>query len=95
MSDGRLVNKFKVWTNGTDTVIAANLADVRSVIEAQIGCTLEQEGWSLDDWSALPDEEPLTINLEEQPEGLDPKVTKTCAEWVASEGRGFLCSTEY
>ena len=98
-----------VYTNDTDTVIAADLDDVRAIVEAQIGCTLEAEGWSLDDWRQVPDDKPLTIVDNEgdlakrgetiipPPPGLDvyPRVTKTCAEWVASDGRGFLCSTEF
>jgi hypothetical protein len=85
-----------VYTNDTDTVIAADLDDVRAIIEAHIGCTLEAEGWSLDDWRMLPDDEIKTIRFDDEvPPGVEPRVTKTCAEWIASEGRGFLCSTEY
>ena len=98
-----------VFTNDTDTVIAENLDDVRSIIEARYGSTLESEGWSLDDWEQLADDRPLTIVDNEgdlakrgetvipPPMGVDayPRVTKSCAEWVKSDGRGFLCSTEY
>lgn len=85
---------LKVFTNDTDTVVANDLADAQRVWEEKIGATFEQEGMSLDDWSRIADDKPITIrNLHDR--GWDDKATKTAAEWVASEGRGFLCSTEW
>lgn len=47
--------------------------------------------WETGPWRALPDDDTLAI----EDEDLALVVTKTCAEWVASNGRGFLASTEY
>jgi hypothetical protein len=84
----------KVFTNHTDTVVAEDLADVQKVVEAHYGATFEQEGWTLDEWGEVPDTETITIcNFHDR--GHDDKVARTAAEWVQSEGRGFLCSTEW
>lgn len=85
---------MKVFTNGTDTVVAENLADVQAVIEAQYGATFEQEGWTLDEWREVPSDKPITIcNVHDR--GSDDKETRTAAEWAALDGRGLLCSTEW
>lgn len=84
-----------VWHNGYDWVVAKDEADARAVEHEMIGdpCTHDDtcdcEG---DGWDQVPDEAPLKIATGE--DGAPPIVTKTCAEWVKDEGRGFLCSTE-
>lgn len=79
---------LRVWTNNTETVIAESAADAQKVLEEQYG-----ESYSEDlEWHVRPDDRPLKImNFA----GDDVAVTKTNAEWIASEGRGFLCTTEY
>lgn len=95
---------LKVWTNDTDTVIAEDLADVRKIIEEMYG---SWEEFDREDWHAYPDDRVLRIvddegDLRERgfatttnPLTGHEVVARTCAEWIASEGRGFLCSTEY
>jgi len=91
---GRAHSVMRVFTNHTDTVVASDLADVERVIEEHCGYTFEQEGMSLDDWSEVPSDEPITIcNLNDG--GPDDKETRTAAEWAALDGRGVLCSTEW
>jgi hypothetical protein len=85
------VSNLKVWTNGTDTVVASDLDEVQQIVEKQHGTTFAAEGWSQDEWWAEDDDQPLTIH---NVDGHDTVETKTRREW-ASEGRGFLCSTEY
>lgn len=83
-----------VWTNTTDTVVAADIADAQRVWEEKIGATFEQEGMSIYDWRQVPDDEVITIrNVHDR--GWDDAETRTAAEWAAQEGRGFLCSTEW
>ena len=83
---------MQVYTNGTDTVVAESIDDVRAVVEAQYGCTMESEGWSLDEWHRVKDDKPITItNYDDQ----GNKLTLTAAEWAARDGRGLLCSTEW
>lgn len=85
---------MKVFTNGTDTVVAEDLADVQRVIEKQYGATFEQEGWTQDDFEEVPADKPITIrNVHGW--GWDDKETRTAGEWAAKEGRCFLCSTEW
>lgn len=85
---------LKVFTNDTDTVVATDLEDVKNIVEAHYGSTFEQEGWTIDEWGEVPDAEVITIhNFHDR--GYDDKVARTAAEWAATEGRGFLCSTEW
>lgn len=85
---------LKVFTNRTDTVVAEDLADMQRIIEEQYGATFEQEGWTLDEWSLVPDDKPITIcNIHDR--GRDDKETRTAAEWAVHNGRGLLCSTEW
>jgi hypothetical protein len=44
-----------------------------------------------DDWGMVPDDSELEIDRGD--EGIDLE-TQTCAQWVAEQGRGFLCTTE-
>lgn len=89
MSDG-----LRVFTNHTDTVVAVDLADAQRVVEDHYGSTFEQEGWSIDEWGEVHGDKPIAIR-NAHGQGWDDKETKTAAEWAASNGRGFLCSTEW
>jgi len=85
---------MKVYTNHTDTVVAADIADIERVIEEYCGYTFEQEGMSVDDWIEVPSDQSITIcNMHDN--GPDDKETHTAAEWAKIEGRGFLGSTEW
>lgn len=85
---------MKVFTNGTDTVVAPDLDRVPAILHAHYGSTMEEEGWSLDEWHEVPDDKPITIcNIHDR--GADDKLTLTAAEWAARDGAGFLCSTEW
>lgn len=86
---------MKVFTNHTDWVVAANLRDAQRVVEDHHGVRFAQEGWSLDEWSQVPDDNPITVRNIEGRDTEDDKLTKTAGEWAKSHGRGFLCSTEY
>lgn len=96
------MSELRVFTNDTDTVVAADLADAQRVVEAHYGVTFEQEGWSLDEWCEVPGDKLITIRDDDRviwrpvgDTGSDGRETKTAAEWAMSNGRGFLCSTEY
>lgn len=82
-----------VFTNGTDTVIAYDLADTQALIEATYGVTFEQEGWLIGDWHEVAGDKTITVNWETD-DGVVKKAM-TAAEWGSTEGRSFLCSTEY
>ena len=85
---------LRVFTNGTDTVVAKDLPDVQRLVEAHYGATFRQEGWELQDWHEVPGDKPITIvNLNDH--GPSDKATMTAAQWAAHEGRSFLCSTEW
>jgi hypothetical protein len=82
------MNKLHVWTNDTDTVVATSAVEARRIAADMVGETIED--YPGDEWYKYEDDHPLTINDDET-----GKTTKTCAQWITSDGRGFLCSTEY
>lgn len=85
---------MKVFTNGTDTVVAPGLDAIPAILHAHYGSTMEQEGWSLDEWREVAGDKPITIcNFDGT--GHDSKLTLTASEWAQRDGAGFLCSTEY
>jgi hypothetical protein len=86
--------KFRVFTNDTDTVVALDLLDAQRVVEAHYGATFEQEGWTLDEWGEVDENKSITIR-NVNGNGWDDVATKTATEWATSHGRGFLCSTEW
>ena len=87
---------LKVWANDvTDWVIAESAADARVVMNEHIGPGYPGEDDDQiapeDEWTPEPDDKTLEIRTDDG-RGV---VKKTCAEWVAESGRGFLASTEY
>lgn len=85
---------LKVFTDGTDTWCANDLADVALVYYEHVCATLEDEGKSLDDFEEVDGDEPITIcNVHDK--GADDKLTLTAREWAERNGRGLLCSTEW
>lgn len=81
---------MKVWTNDVDTVVAVDLSDVKTVLVDVYGADYV-DYWDAGEWQEREDK-PLTIaNFD----GHDNKATRSNAEWIASDGRGLLCSTEY
>jgi hypothetical protein len=71
-----------VWHNDCDWVVAESAEDAAAVYyETTMSETPEE-------WEQWPDSRLLVITDKIREE-------KTCAEWVKSNGRGFLCSTEY
>lgn len=85
---------MKVFTNDTDTVVAPELAAIPATLHAHYGSTMEQEGWTLDEWREVPSDKPITIR-NAHGNGWDDVETRTAAEWAAKDGACFLCSTEW
>jgi hypothetical protein len=100
---------LRVFTNDYDTVIAHDLGDIRHVYLEFIGedyFVFASE--MLGDFREVPPEAEIAIRFErDQYDGTwadrqvkkgehgEMIVTKTAAEWIKSEGRCFLCSTEW
>lgn len=96
---------MKVFANSVDTIIAEDLDDVRKVLIEMNGSLegMEDEG----DWHEYPPDKVITIHDNEgdlrargfttttNPRSGHECVSRTAAEWIESEGRGLLCSTEY
>jgi hypothetical protein len=83
-------DELRAWSDGTDTYVAASLDAALAMQREVAGEDCEQA--PADEWSVLPPERVLTIDLSEQDRG---KVTKTIAQWILENGPGMLCSTEY
>lgn len=95
---------LKVFANSVDTIIAEDFEDVKKVILERHGSLegMDDEG----DWHEYPPDKVIRIHDNEgdlrergfvtvtSPSGHEV-VARTAAEWIASEGRGLLCSTEY
>lgn len=90
---------MKVWKGDVDTVIAEDLADVRKVLAEMYGDSDEVTEMINDGFAPVADDQAITIvNVDEtQADGrkMPVRMTLTAAEWIAREGRGLLCSTEY
>lgn len=97
MSEGLQTNakdgaaaRLRVFRNECDWYVASSAEDAAKAYSEFVGEAPDPE----DPFEPLDDDHPLTITVD--PDARKPeKVTKTCAEWAGSNGRGFLCSTEY
>jgi hypothetical protein len=84
---------MKVWQGEVDTVVAEDLADVREVLVNLYGDSDEVTEMMNDGFAEVADDKSITIhNIEDDPRS---RLTLTAAEWIAREGRGLLCSTEF
>lgn len=81
-----------LFTDGTDTVVARDLADVPACYSDHVGISFSEEGMSLADWEQIPDDKPIAIHNYDDNGGT---LTLTAREWADRDGRCFLCSTEY
>lgn len=74
-------------------VVAASVDDAVTVmLELWGGTVADYEPF---DFTALADDAPLSIWDGEDGPGSGTKVTKTCAEWIAEQGRGWLAGTDF
>lgn len=80
-----------VFTNDAEWYVAESLEDALAAQREQTGFTAEDQEPS--EWGQLDDDGLLSIRVDE--ECAEPAVSKTCREWAAEKGRGFLCSTEF
>lgn len=78
---------LRLWFNGVDTYIARDVEHARELMLAQVGHV--DDVASVDDWSE-DTRDVLTIGDDE----LGTR-TKARVEWIAENGAGFLCSTEW
>jgi len=83
---------LQVWTNATDTAIAESAEDAIRVWCEATGERLEDYAHQVDEWSTYPPTKVLTI---QNFNGDNVTIPRTCAELIASEGRCYLCSTEF
>ena len=70
-----------------DSIVATSEEEARQIAYEY---TEQSEEYSDLEYTQRPDDMPLTIHDDE-----GGKEIKTCAEWCARNGKGFLCSTEY
>lgn len=88
---------MKVFTDDHDWFVAADLDDLRSVVDEHHG---NADVFPTGEWTEEDADKPLTIwcNADGRPDEPNgdgnAKVTRTMAEWAELNGRGMLCSTE-
>lgn len=86
---------MNAYSNEYDTYIAEDLEDLRKLLVE------EEKIYKLDEfeettWIELkPTAELTIIDDPTLPRGDWIRETKTIAEWIESNGRGLLCSTEW
>lgn len=92
--------ELHVFTNKTDWVIAADVDDAWRAWEEHSGeerADYDTE-WT---WDQLAPTHEITIWCDAEGDPCEPEedgsdlITRAAAEWIAAQGRGFLCSTEY
>lgn len=86
-----LMPELHCYTDDTDTVVAASIEDARAAWKAHLGDDREHDDTDYP-FELVPDEQKLRID-----NAFDDgkMVEKAAGDWAASNGRGFLCSTEY
>jgi hypothetical protein len=82
-----------VYADEYNWIIAHSVDDAWAVALELWGGVMSDYG-DRDDFAPLPDDSPLPIWDSEIP-GEGVQITKTCAEWIAERGRGWLCGTEF
>jgi hypothetical protein len=90
------VSDLHCFTDDCDTCVASSIEDAEAVMR-EYGITEHDP----ECWERVEDATEITIHCDSlgQPAipgdpGVEP-ITKTAAEWVASRGRGFLCTSEW
>jgi len=87
--------ELHAFTNEVDILIARDIGDAWQIWQEHTG---ESDESYREELYQMPDDAPIGIwwDGEKIAElGQGEVLTLTAAEWVAREGRGFLCSTEY
>lgn len=81
-----------LFTDGVDTVCAADFADAAKAWAEHCGSTWDEAtGDRFEEcWEAIPNDQSITVSGDD-----GSKETKTAREWAESNGRGFAWSTEY
>lgn len=77
---------LKLWHDGTETYVAESAEEARRMQTQLIG---DWDATPLEQWKERTAPDPLMLHIEDE-----GPVEKTLAEWIATNGKGFLCSTE-
>lgn len=102
------MDELKVYTNDTDSFVAASLDDLVTVYHGHFGVTMADEGEELSDWHEEVGKLSICWRIDDWkddeilPEGATVRmsedlmiVTADASAWAQHNGRGFLCSTEF
>lgn len=83
-----------VFTNGTDMVVAEDTDDAWAVWCAYLGGERREDYEGAWNWEQVEEGKLIKIGVE-QNDGDVVVTEQTAREWVAADGRGFLCSSEW
>jgi hypothetical protein len=86
---------LRVYHDGeADWYVARSARDAAAMQRQSSGLSRRDQEW---EFCALPDDRELTILVDDRGQITDfgERLTLTCAQWVARNGRGILCSLEY
>ena len=88
-TDGATMSDLKLWTNGVETYVARDAEHVLELYQAHNRQAYDAE--ECGEWEEREDTGPFAIYVDDG----RGSVKKTPAEWIADNGPGMLCSTEY
>lgn len=84
--------ELQLWTNDYDTVVAESAKEAAELMLRQCGADQEDIDtycWEEFELHEKQGDAELTIVIDDEP------VKKTVRDWIAENGKGLLCSTEY
>ena len=80
---------LSVWSDGEDWVVAESAEDATAIWTEHYGEPAEELYWKR--WD---DGRTLSVFDFDEDDNVH-KVMRPCAEWIAQNGRGWLCSVNY
>src|SRR3954468_13083839 len=84
--------ELHVWHDGQDWAIAESADEAARMVGEMTG----DDDITGEDFEALAPDVKISVLCEDgRPSDQGVGVEKTCAEWIAQEGEGILCSTDF
>jgi NTP pyrophosphatase (non-canonical NTP hydrolase) len=98
--DRRHLRPLRVYKSNHDWFVAESEDDAWQMLAEHLCQPVAELVARGERFEIVPDDKLITVICEDHPDGMRPSdsgfnVKKTAAEWVAQEGRGYLCSEDF